>query len=167
MKRTYDPEKLTARRAVQAAVKRGDLVKPDTCSDCGEVHPSEMIDAHHHNGYALEHILDVEWLCKRCHGLKHGGALLITDDQRRTGVSTRLERYGPDERRETYLHSTDPEERRACGKRVMERLNAARTPEERSTLARKAAMTGTPEERRARAMLGVAARRAKQRDAQP
>lgn len=139
-----------ARGALQRAVARGVVVKPNVCSGCGRTCESRELDGHHHNGYDEVHWLDVEWLCKRCHGLVHGHAPQITVEQRRQATVTRLERYGPDERRETYLHSTTPEERTARARRVMSQLNEGRTPAERSTLARRAALSGTSEERRER-----------------
>jgi hypothetical protein len=49
----------------------GRLVRPANCERCqGQ---SARIDAHHHNGYAPAHILDVTWLCRSCHQTVHGG----------------------------------------------------------------------------------------------
>jgi len=58
------PEKQKARKAVQTAVRRGLLVKPEECSSCGT---RGRIEAHHAD-YSKP--LDVEWLCHRCHGLR-------------------------------------------------------------------------------------------------
>jgi len=53
--------------AVRRAVRRGALVRPKACQECG----SEVnIQAHHYLGYAPEHRLDVQWLCCRCHSRK-------------------------------------------------------------------------------------------------
>lgn len=47
---------------VQRAVRDGQIIKPDTCSDCGMNHKS----LHgHHDDYAKP--LDVIWLCPSCH----------------------------------------------------------------------------------------------------
>lgn len=51
-----------ARKAVFDAIKRGELQKPVVCA-CGKPDPQ----GHHHNGYAIEHQLDVVWLCRECH----------------------------------------------------------------------------------------------------
>jgi len=146
--------------AVHRAVANGTLVKPSACSSCKTEETPENIDAHHHNGYEGDAALQVTWLCKSCHGLEHGGAWLITDDQRRQAVQTRMERYTPEERSAMSLSRGTAEERSAWVRKGVIKANANRTPEERSALARKAAMTGTPEERRARAMKAVEARRA-------
>ena len=50
--------------AVQYAIQKGTLIRPDTCEKCGKTNP----EGHHSNGYEKEHWLDVEWLCKDCHG---------------------------------------------------------------------------------------------------
>lgn len=156
---SVDKEK--ARRILRQAVADGKILKPDTCSACGDVCSREDLDAHHHNGYEGDAALQVTWLCKSCHGLEHGGAWLITDDQRRQAVKTRMERYTHEERSAMSLSRGTAEERSAWVRKGAQKVNASRTPEERSALARKAALTGTPEERRARAMKGVEARRAK------
>jgi hypothetical protein len=59
------PERAVARTAARAAIKRGLLV-PQPCW-CG----NPKVDAHHHNGYAPEHMLDVVWLCRKHHGEQH------------------------------------------------------------------------------------------------
>jgi len=53
-----------AHSAVRNAIRRGDLVRPDTCSECGAVGKIEAS----HDDYARP--LDVEWLCRRCHSRK-------------------------------------------------------------------------------------------------
>lgn len=55
-----------ARRAVRDALRRGDLVKSDTCNRC----PAPAVIGHHHS-YEPEYWLDVEWLCKKCHVRHH------------------------------------------------------------------------------------------------
>lgn len=47
--------------AVQTAIRRGDLIRPDTCERCGR---TGRIEAAHHD-YSLP--LDVRWLCQSCH----------------------------------------------------------------------------------------------------
>jgi twinkle protein len=51
-----------ARRAVQSALERGELVKPEACEGCGAPGPVEA----HHEDYSKP--LDVRWLCPGCHG---------------------------------------------------------------------------------------------------
>lgn len=61
-----------ARRAVQAAVKRGLLVRPSECSWCakpGGKHPTGFPIEAHHEDYTKP--LDVVWLCSGCHWLRH------------------------------------------------------------------------------------------------
>lgn len=53
-------------RHVGAAVRAGLLVR-QPCVDCG----AEKVQAHHHNGYAPEHELDVTWLCPKHHKARH------------------------------------------------------------------------------------------------
>jgi len=68
-------QKVLATQAVNAlnyAVKKGKILPPEICDECGEV-PEPFNDgrralqAHHHRGYAREHYLDVRWLCIKCH----------------------------------------------------------------------------------------------------
>lgn len=54
-----------ARARVKHAVNLGLLIKPESCSSCGSIGP---IDGHHEDyGKPLE----VEWLCRNCHGKRH------------------------------------------------------------------------------------------------
>src|SRR6266516_2912189 len=67
----YRAEQSRAKGAVAHAVHIGRLVRPANCERCqGQ---TARIDAHHHNGYAPAHILDVTWLCRSCHQTIHGG----------------------------------------------------------------------------------------------
>jgi len=50
-----------ASRQVQLAIMRGDLVRPDICSQCGQ---RRKIDAAHAD---YSRPLDVTWLCRPCH----------------------------------------------------------------------------------------------------
>jgi len=63
-----NPDQIKARRIVQTCLRRGDIVRPETCSLCGV--PSRL-DAHHYLGYAVEHWLSVQWLCRLCHKAAH------------------------------------------------------------------------------------------------
>lgn len=55
-------EKDAAHRVVKDALKKGTLVKPESCSGCGAV--TEHLEAHH-SDYARP--LKVKWLCRSCH----------------------------------------------------------------------------------------------------
>jgi hypothetical protein len=67
--RKKHPLQYRANVAVSKAVKRGDLVRPNLCSQCGKRCKPQ---AHHHKGYAEEFWLDVIWLCRPCHVLADG-----------------------------------------------------------------------------------------------
>lgn len=91
------------------------LVPASSCERCGEPAPGpdgERLAAHHHRGYDLEAVLDVQWLCRACHATVHAGAVvecpevgthlvtpgqISTEMQRRAhkGWETRRARYGP------------------------------------------------------------------------
>lgn len=66
--RAKSQDAVKAHRAVAHAVKRGRLQR-QPCEKCGAPNG----EAHHHKGYAPEHHLDVEWLCKECHVVEHFG----------------------------------------------------------------------------------------------
>lgn len=66
-RRREQPERAAARRAVQRAVERGRLSKPDRCQVCGMVVPAELLHGHHYRGYEPRFHLDVQWLCIACH----------------------------------------------------------------------------------------------------
>src|SRR5688572_18617190 len=55
-----EPDKPLARRALNCAIKRGEIVR-QPCSACGE--PNAQ--AHHHD-YSKP--FEVEWMCRTCHG---------------------------------------------------------------------------------------------------
>lgn len=59
------PEQKRVHSAVQAAVKRGSIVKPAGCMRCGV---ETRLDAHH-TDYSKP--LDVLWLCRGCHKAEH------------------------------------------------------------------------------------------------
>ena len=59
------PERRRAQSAVGCALKKGILIRPNHCQQCGQ---SGKIHAHHHD-YSKP--LEVEWLCVRCHGARN------------------------------------------------------------------------------------------------
>ena len=65
-RRCIDPIKLSARRKVKDAVRRGKIIKPSVCADCNEA--SDLIHGHHED-YSKP--LDVVWLCAPCHVKRH------------------------------------------------------------------------------------------------
>lgn len=60
------PEKRAAQKAIEFAIKRGDLVRPDECQRCFTT--DRKIHAHH-DDYSKP--LVVQWVCTTCHGLIH------------------------------------------------------------------------------------------------
>lgn len=54
------------------AIRRGDVVKPNTCSKCGEK-PSRIEG--HHEDYSKP--FDVVWLCPPCHRKLHKEVSLV------------------------------------------------------------------------------------------
>jgi ribosomal protein S27AE len=58
-------ERNNVRRLLCAAVKAGRVAKPSQCSVCG----SGVRVQGHHEDYTKPY--DVEWLCHRCHNIKH------------------------------------------------------------------------------------------------
>ena len=70
IQRERHPEHKRARDAVYRAVRKGTLIKPDKCEECGK----ETTDLQgHHESYEPEHWLDVEWLCRKCHRKREDG----------------------------------------------------------------------------------------------
>lgn len=63
--RPVDPLKDRARWTVNGAIRWGKIVKPETCSQCGE---ARRLSAHHED---YNKPLEVTWLCSVCHGLTH------------------------------------------------------------------------------------------------
>lgn len=63
-----------ARMAVRGAIKRGELVRPTTCAECGgpgREYKDGRAGIHaHHDDYAKP--LEVRWLCGDCHDAVHG-----------------------------------------------------------------------------------------------
>lgn len=56
---------IRAHRAVQRALRAGDLVRPQACEFCGKV---GSLDGHHPD-YSKP--LSVKWACRRCHQRLH------------------------------------------------------------------------------------------------
>jgi hypothetical protein len=56
-----------ARAALARAIKRGDMVRPDVCEDCGQC-PETVLHGHHPDHSKQ---LEVEWLCNPCHAKRH------------------------------------------------------------------------------------------------
>lgn len=63
--RKNNKRKRKAHRAVEWAVKTGKIVRGCNCERCGS---DDNIQAHHAN---YDKVLDVEWLCPKCHALCH------------------------------------------------------------------------------------------------
>jgi|SRR5580704_2467917 hypothetical protein len=61
-----NPEKRRAHVAICNAVRRGTIIKPTICEDCGE--GSRRIEAHHAD---YSKLLEVNWLCQPCHIKTH------------------------------------------------------------------------------------------------
>lgn len=59
-----DPRKTQAHKAVERAVRSGQLVRPEACERCGR--PTSVA---HHEDY--DKPLEVVWLCRACHGERH------------------------------------------------------------------------------------------------
>lgn len=60
----YNPKhlrKIQAKRKVLCAIRRGDLVRPNACSECGKTCVPDL----HHDDYNKP--LDVRALCRQCH----------------------------------------------------------------------------------------------------
>lgn len=76
------PVKDAAKRAVKAAISRGELSRPDVCEDCGGM-PVPRSDGRasihaHQDDYSRP--LDVRWLCQSCHNKQHR-ALPLTPEE--------------------------------------------------------------------------------------
>ncbi len=79
------PEKRRAKDAVSNAVKRGDLVRPTTCSICDM---ERGLIQGHHVSYAAIHRLAVVWCCRTCHRVIHSltGTRNILDKETRRNM---------------------------------------------------------------------------------
>lgn len=58
------PEKYFAKLKLRGAVLTGKIKPLSLCENCGK---EGLTHGHHHNGYSLKHLLDVIWLCPKCH----------------------------------------------------------------------------------------------------
>ena len=67
-----EKRKRYARRCVSTAIGGGFLIRPQSCSQCSKI---RFVHAHH-NSYAVEFWLVVEWLCVPCHRRRHIQAAL-------------------------------------------------------------------------------------------
>jgi len=67
IKRQYarSPQKARARAILNYHVNKGNISKPNACSDCNRI---KRLDGHHED-YSLP--LDVIWLCRQCHAKLH------------------------------------------------------------------------------------------------
>lgn len=63
-----DERKRLARQALNAAVRRGEIVRPEACPLCGSTRGTMH---GHHDDYARP--LEVRWMCARCHNALHPG----------------------------------------------------------------------------------------------
>lgn len=60
--RTQHRDRAKAQQVANYAMRRGVLVKPDTCQECGR--ENRWLNKHYHD---YSHPLAVIWLCKPCH----------------------------------------------------------------------------------------------------
>lgn len=63
--RHSNPQKVSAHQAVWYALKKGKIIKPTNCEQCGR---AVKIHGHHHD-YVKK--LEVVWLCGKCHRSIH------------------------------------------------------------------------------------------------
>ena len=66
--RAKNPRNGRARGKLKAAVARGEITKPNKCSECKEVKLVGEIQGHHEDHRKWR---DVIWLCSGCHGKRH------------------------------------------------------------------------------------------------
>ena len=69
IQRERHPEHKAARDAVYRALKEGRLIKPSICQDCGE----EKALQGHHESYEKDKYLEIVWVCRKCHRIRHEG----------------------------------------------------------------------------------------------
>jgi len=65
------PEKVIARAAVRTALQFNKLIRPEKCTRCG----IRTIPHAHHEDYSKK--LEVMWLCRACHALRHREIRLV------------------------------------------------------------------------------------------
>ncbi len=63
-----NPIKKAAQLAVSSAIKKGLLIKPTVCENCGK---TDCRIEGHHESYEKEFWLSVNWLCSVCHRARH------------------------------------------------------------------------------------------------
>ena len=63
--RLKNPDRTRAHQQLRNAVRRGEIVRPGSCSECGR---SDLRIEAHHDDYKRP--LDVAFLCSACHGLR-------------------------------------------------------------------------------------------------
>lgn len=74
----FSPKDRTlARNSVTRALESGRLKRLLTCENCGEPKPTQA----HHEDYSKK--LDVIWLCRSCHKIRHTQLNLISKEVRR------------------------------------------------------------------------------------
>ncbi len=66
-----NPEKVVAQNAFKVQIRNGGIVRPETCSACGNT----GVMAGHHEDYTKP--LEVIWLCRSCHKRSHAGTLSL------------------------------------------------------------------------------------------
>jgi hypothetical protein len=76
MRAERERQRLRAYSIFHGALRRGEVIRPDVCVECGQP-PDDLgrMEAHH-----ADHArpLDVEWLCSRCHGKRNIEAAVST-----------------------------------------------------------------------------------------
>jgi hypothetical protein len=70
--RRRDTKEAKARQAVQDAVKRGKLIKPDHCEGCLEPKTARELQGHHED---YDKPLEVHFFCSGCHAIADGRAV--------------------------------------------------------------------------------------------
>lgn len=80
------PEQNRAHVKVRAAIKSGELKKPDQCEHCNS---SDVFLEGHHHDYSKP--LDVTWLCRTCHMKEHVRLNILNETQ--NSKHTNLDRH--------------------------------------------------------------------------
>ena len=68
-RREQYPERLLAQNELARAIRKGKVIRPDECEECGRHKDVCGLLDGHHGDYSKA--LDVEWLCRSCHNLLH------------------------------------------------------------------------------------------------
>lgn len=73
--RAENPQKWAARNAVNVAIRRGKLKRPEECPRCGirgkAADGRPLVQFHHTRGYGQKNWFVGEWCCTKCHGKEH------------------------------------------------------------------------------------------------